>query len=92
VKISFDPAKRARNLRKHGLDLADAGAMLEKPCIELIDDRDEYGEVRWVSIGLLQGLLVACVWTEREGEEIRIISLRRATANEQEDYFRNIGG
>lgn len=90
MKIGFDPAKRKRNLAKHGLDLADAEEVLERFCLELLDDREDYGEARWVSIGLLRGAAVVCVWAER-GDERRIISLRKADKDEEEDYFRALG-
>ena len=86
VIISFDPAKRASNLAKHGLDLVDAGKVLEGLCVERLDDRYDYGEERWISAGLLQGVVVVCVWADW-GEEIRVISLRKADKDEQEDYF-----
>jgi uncharacterized DUF497 family protein len=91
VVISFDPAKRAGNLAKHGLDLAEAEQVLAGPCAERLDDRFDYGEPRWVSLGLLRGEVVACVWTERD-EEARVISLRKASVNEQKEYFSEIGG
>lgn len=87
MKIGFDPAKRARNLARHGLDLADAGKVLEGPCIDLLDDLNEQGEERWVSTGRLGSIIVVCVWTERGEEQARVISLRRATAHEQKDYL-----
>ena len=64
MEISFDPAKRASNLAKHGLDLADAAEVLSGPCVEKIDDRRDYGEDRWLSLGLLRGEVVVCVWAE----------------------------
>jgi hypothetical protein len=91
VIISFDPAKRASNLAKHGLDLAEADKVLEGLCAERLDDRYDYGEDRWISVGVLAGDVVVCVWADW-GEEARIISLRKATANEQESYFTEIGG
>jgi uncharacterized DUF497 family protein len=87
VEISFDPAKRARNLAKHRFDLADAGEVLEGPCIDLLDDLNEQGEERWASTGMLGGIFVVCIWTERGEDEARIISLRRATMHEQKDYL-----
>ena len=89
--ISFDPAKRESNLAKHGLDLADAREVIEGPCIELVDDREDYGEERWVSVGLLRGMVVVCVWAER-GDETRVISLRKADKDEQEEYFGSFAG
>jgi uncharacterized DUF497 family protein len=55
VVISFDPAKRASNLAKHGLDLAEAERVLAGPCESRVDDRFDYGEERWISVGLLWG-------------------------------------
>jgi uncharacterized DUF497 family protein len=91
MKVSFDPAKRQANLAKHGLDLADAAKVLSGPCLELADDRDDYGEVRWLSVGLLAESTVVCVWTERN-DEARIISLRKAEKDEQEKYFKALFG
>jgi uncharacterized DUF497 family protein len=91
VEISFDPVKRRSNHAKHGLDLADAGELLDGRCLERIDDRYDYGEERWVSVGLLRGKVATCVWAEWGDNLVRVISLRRATTNEQEEYFRAVG-
>jgi hypothetical protein len=90
VNISFDPAKRESNLSKHGLDLADAGKVLAGVCVELPDERFDYGEDRWNSVGLLNGTVVVCTWADW-GDVTRVISLREATANEQKGYFRAVG-
>ena len=56
--------------------------------IELLDDRQQYGEERFVMIGMAEGKVLLFVsYTERE-ERIRIISARRATQYEQDDYFK----
>lgn len=56
--------------------------------IERLDDREDYGEERFVLIGMAEGHVVLYVaYTERE-ERIRIISARGATQHEQDDYFR----
>lgn len=56
--------------------------------VERLDDREDYGEQRFVIIGMAEGHVVLFVaYTERE-ERIRIISARRATQHEQDDYFR----
>jgi uncharacterized DUF497 family protein len=91
VVISFDPAKRASNLAKHGIDLAESEQVLDGACESRVDDRFDYGEERWISVGLLRGEVVVCVWVETGDDEARIISLRKATRNEQEGYFGQIG-
>jgi len=52
------------------------------------DTRFEYGERRFVTLGLLEGRVVAVVHTET-ARKIRIISIRKATRREQEAYFEN---
>ena len=56
--------------------------------IELLNDREDYGEDRFLIIGMAEGnVLLFVAYTEREGR-IRMISARRATQDEQDDYFR----
>jgi len=56
--------------------------------IERLDDREDYGEERFVIVGMAEGeVLLFVAYTER-GERIRLISARRATQYEQDDYFR----
>jgi uncharacterized DUF497 family protein len=53
------------------------------------DNRENYGEQRWVTLGLLDMKVVVIVHTEAENE-IRIISMREANKNEQLLFFRNL--
>jgi uncharacterized DUF497 family protein len=89
LEFEWDKAKAEANFRRHGVSFDLAKAVFRDPfAIERLDDREEHGEERFVIIGVAEGrvlLFVAC--TERE-ERIRIISARRATQNEQDDYFR----
>ena len=55
-----------------------------------IDEREEYVEVRWIGIGLLQSLVVMVVFTEPDGSAIRIVSLRKARSHERIRYEENI--
>lgn len=60
--------------------------------VERLDDREDYGEERFVIAGMAQGNVVLFVaYTERE-DRIRLISARRATQNEQDDYFEQNAG
>jgi uncharacterized protein len=54
--------------------------------IERLDDREDYGEERFILIGTAEEAVVTVVYTERNGR-FRIISARRATRHEQDDYF-----
>jgi uncharacterized DUF497 family protein len=83
--IDFDPAKQRATLQQRGLDMARAGEILSGPAITFTEDRFAYGEMRLVTIGLLDGRMVVLVWTPR-GPTCRVISLRKANAREQADY------
>ena len=89
LEFEWHAAKAEANLQNHGVSFDLAKEVFRDPfAIERLDDREDYGEERFVIIGMAQGhgpLFVA--YTEREAR-IRIISARRATEHEQDDYFR----
>ena len=68
MKITFDPAKRAITLAERELDFLEAAVVFAGATHTIEDDRYDYGEIRWVTYGLLRGRLVAVVWTPR-GED-----------------------
>ena len=90
MKLEFEwhDAKAEANLQAHGVSFDLAKTVFRDPfAVERLDDREDYGEGRFVIIGMAQGNVVLFVaYTEREGR-MRIISARRATQNEQDDYF-----
>ena len=86
MRFTFDPRKRAANLKKHGLDLADAQAVIESGATVTFEDRRfDYGEERFVTIGPLGDLLVTLITVETE-DEIRSISMWESTSHEKETY------
>ncbi|HJS39295.1 MAG TPA: BrnT family toxin [Burkholderiales bacterium] len=86
MRIQYDPAKAAANLRKHGVSFADAEGVLEDPLALTVPDPDAQGENRYIAIGLgSAGELLVVVYTERDGE-CRIISARRPTRKERNSY------
>jgi uncharacterized protein len=85
VEIEYDPAKRDWTLRERGLDFAKAERIFRAFILTFDDNRDDYGEDRFLTYGLLDGVIVACVWTFR-GDRRRIISLRKAEKDEREIY------
>jgi len=91
-KFEWDGSKASTNWRRHGVSFELAMTVFRDPfAVERFDDREEYGEQRFVLIGMAEGqILLFVAYTERE-ERIRIISARRATQNEEDDYFRQNG-
>lgn len=90
MKFTWDEAKRKANLAKHGFDFADAGAVFAGMTYTFGDDREYYGEERFITLGMLKGRTVLIAHTG-DDDEIRIISMRKATKNEQKKYFRGFG-
>jgi uncharacterized protein len=89
VRYAWDEAKRAANLRKHGLDFVDVPEVFAGPTCTVEDSRLAYGEQRLLSFGFLRGLCVSIVHTETE-DEIRIISFRKATRRETAFFVENL--
>ena len=90
MRITFDPAKRAKTLAERGLDFADAAQIFTWLHATLEDVRRDYGEKRFISAGLLDGRLVILVWTPR-GAARRIISMRHAHAEEETRWRQHLG-
>jgi uncharacterized DUF497 family protein len=88
MRFSWHQPKRQTTLKKRGLDFADAEQVFMGPTFTFEDNRKEYDEQRWVTLGLLREKVVVIVHTESE-DEIRIISMREATKNEQILFFSN---
>ena len=89
MEFTWSEAKRAANIKAHGLDFLDAESVFESVTFTFEDDRFSYGEQRFVTLGLLAGIPVSVVHTENE-HEIRIISFRKATNRESQIYFNEI--
>lgn len=87
--FDWDENKRLINLQIHGMDFADVWRVFENETYTILDDRFDYGEIRYLSVGMLFGDVVAVSHTETD-EINRIISVRRAEKYEQEAYFREI--
>jgi uncharacterized DUF497 family protein len=86
MRVQYDPAKAASNLRKHGVSFTDAEGVFADPLAIVIEDPDAEDEQRFVAIGLgSAGELLVVVYTERDNE-YRLISARRATRKERKIY------
>jgi len=90
MRYAFDPKKRAANLKKHGFDFKDASQVIESDRVVTFEDRRlDYGEQRFVTLGMLRGVVVAIATAESD-DGIRVISMRKAHHHEEEIYYRNL--
>ena len=87
--FQWDDAKAESNYRKHGVDFETATEAFADPfATERADPLSaRYDEQRFLITGMAQGQLLTVVYTTR-GEAIRLISARRATRREHDDYYR----
>jgi uncharacterized protein len=90
MRITFDPAKRRATLRNRRIDFADAAVVFEGLVFTFPDERFDYPEERYITVGLLAGRMVIVVWTPTEDGR-RIISIRKANAREQARYLDRLG-
>lgn len=83
----WDETKNQANIRKHRIDFRDAVRVFNKPTLDIMDDRHDYGEVRTNSIGDLGGLAIVLVThTDRDGTT-RLISARPSSSAERRAYL-----
>jgi uncharacterized DUF497 family protein len=87
--FEWDAAKAESNLVKHGVSFEAACCVFDDVfAFERCDFDSAPGEVRYVITGMVNDVVLTVVYTERGGC-IRIISARRATKHEQEEYYRS---
>jgi uncharacterized DUF497 family protein len=90
MQFTFDPRKDVANIQKHGLSLADAPLVFNAPGkLTLESHRD--GEARLMDVALVElaGVVLVLVYVMREPNEVRAISLRRASKKERTLYAKN---
>jgi uncharacterized protein len=89
MRFEWDEAKRIANLKKHGIDFLDAIPMFDGDTVTVEDSRYDYGETRFISLGMIKGRVIVVIHTEQE-QVIRIISARKATRYEELRFFEEI--
>jgi len=89
-KFEWDEEKNQSNIEKHGIRFEDAQTIFDGQILTKIDDRNDYGETREISLGLFNSTVVLLVvHTDRAGT-IRLISARKATGKERQLYEKAI--
>ena len=89
MRYEWDEAKRLSNIQKHGIDFVGIERVFSGTTVTILDDRFDYDESRFSTLGILNGRVLVIAHTETS-ELIRIISVRKATKNEEADYFKEI--
>ncbi|MFN4905336.1 MAG: BrnT family toxin [Planctomycetota bacterium] len=86
MEVEFDPDKARSNLKRYKVSFAHAEQVLRDPMALTIEDPDSEGEVRFVTLGMdALGRVLVVVHTPR-GDRVRLISARKASAGEAEQY------
>jgi uncharacterized DUF497 family protein len=88
LEFEWDEAKATINLKKHGVSFLTAAAIFLRERLERIDDREEYGELRWIALGRADGAVYRVVYTWRGENLVRLISAQKASNDEREIYYR----
>ena len=86
MRFTWDRRKNAINVRRHGVDFVDAKSIFEGPTVERDDDR----EVRVYAIGLVNGVEVTVIYTDRNGDERHLISAWRAEPHERRHFWQHV--
>lgn len=91
-EFEWDDEKAETNFRLHGVSFEDVLPVFLDPWrLEELDDREDYGEMRYYTIGMVNDVVLAVVYTWR-GDCMRIVSARKATRAEQRKYDTNRTG
>ncbi len=87
MKFEWDEKKNRLNQQKHGLSFDEAQEIFEGPVLTWAENRQEYGEIREISIDAIEEVLVVVVIHTKREERVRIISARRAKQTERRKYY-----
>lgn len=86
MRFEWDEAKNQANRRKHKIDFVDVSSVFSLPMLVALDDRRDYGEERWIGMGLMSDSVIVVVWVEPTEDSIRFISARKANRQERAQY------
>ncbi len=92
VRRSRRVALSIRNLQKHRIAFEDAKRIFEGLTVERVDNRFDYGEIRVYAIGLVNGVEITVIYSDRDNDERRIISAWKAESHERRYYWKKIEG
>ena len=88
MRFTWDPTKNLANVRRHAIAFEDAVRVFDGPTVERVDNRFDYSETRIYAIGLLSGIEITVIYTDRDEDERHLISAWRSEPHERR-YFWN---
>ncbi len=88
LEFEWDEEKATTNLAKHRVSLLTAAEVFANEILERIDDREDYGEVRFIALGRVDTEIYRVVFTWRGEYVIRLVSAQKASRDEREIYYR----
>jgi uncharacterized DUF497 family protein len=88
IEFGWDEAKTRGNLKKHGVSFLTAAAIFSNERLERMDDREDYGELRWIALGRVGMEVYRVVFTWRGEKLVRTVSAQKASKEEHEIYYR----
>ena len=90
MRFEWDLDKADRNVFSHGIAFEDATRIFDGPTLEAADTRQDYGEERFIAIGVMFGIEIVVVCVSRGEDLIRLISARKATRYERQAYWKSL--
>jgi uncharacterized protein len=88
LEFEWDESKARSNLEKHKVSFLTAVAIFLNERLERVDDREDYGEVRWIALGRAGSEVYRVVYTWRGMHLVRIVNAQKASKDEREIYCR----
>ena len=92
MRYTWTQEKNRDNIKNHGIAFEDAKLIFDGLTVERVDDRFDYGEVRVYAIGLVNGMEITVIYTDRDDDERRIISAWKAEPHERRYYWKKVEG
>lgn len=90
MEIEYDEEKRQAVLNERGVDIVYAAGIFEGETLIRIDDRADYGEPRYIALGMVENECFVVVYTER-GDKLRLITAWKGGRSERSQYENSIG-
>ena len=90
MRFTWRADKNRTNVRRHGIAFQDAARIFDGPTVERVDDRFDYGETRIYAIGVVNGIEITVIYTDRESGERHLVSAWRSEPHERRYYWQKL--